>query len=175
LHDLTTTYQSATISNNNNTMSVSDKKVVTFGTFDLLHVGHVRMLARCARLGTSLSVGVSSDELNLKKKNRAPVFSLKNRMEILMALECVDNVFVEESLEQKAEYCQEFDVFAIGDDWSGKFDFLQQSGIEVHYLPRTEGVSTTKTIQKIVTPTKTTHSAQGGPMPAGSVEIDTVP
>ena len=125
-------------------------KVITFGTFDLLHVGHVRMLRRCAELGTTLTVGVSSDELNYKKKGRAPIYPLNERLEIIQSLDCVDNVFVEKSLEAKPEYCKGHDVFVIGDDWKGKFDDLKSKELQVVYLERTKNISTTETIDKIM-------------------------
>ena len=131
--------------------AMTQVKVITFGTFDLLHVGHVRMLQACAKLGTSLTVGVSSERLNVEKKQRQPVYSLQDRMEIVASLSCVDDVFVEESLERKAEYCQGYDVFVIGDDWAGKFDFLKEQGLDVQYLPRTENISTTQTIENVKT------------------------
>lgn len=125
-------------------------RVITFGTFDLLHVGHVRMLKRAAALGNYLCVGVSSDALNVSKKQRSPVYSESDRMEIIANIKGVDKVFLEESLEMKIEYiksCQA-DILVMGDDWKGKFDFAQ-SVCEVRYLPRTEGISTTELLQLI--------------------------
>ena len=75
--------------------------VITFGTFDLLHIGHINMLNKCKSQGKKLYVGVSSDELNLKKKNRLPKFNQNDRMEIIKNIKCVDDVFLEESLEMK--------------------------------------------------------------------------
>src|SRR5579875_2873682 len=82
--------------------------VITFGTFDVLHVGHLRILQRSRALGDRLVVGVSSDELNFSKKSRYPVFSQAERCELVANLKCVDEVFVEESLELKREYVQKF-------------------------------------------------------------------
>jgi glycerol-3-phosphate cytidylyltransferase len=121
------------------------KTVITFGTYDLFHIGHLRILARAKELGDRLVVGVSTDELNFSKKGINPVFSLAERMEILRAIACVDEVFPEESLELKGEYIRFYkaDVLVMGDDWRGKFD-CYKSLCEVVYLPRTEGISTTK-------------------------------
>ena len=129
---------------------MTDRTVITFGTFDVLHVGHVRVLERAAQLGDRLVVGVSADALNQKKKNRAPVFTEDERMEIVGALRVVDQVFVEESLEQKREYIERYgaDVLVMGDDWKGKFDFVSDL-CEVVYLPRTPSVSTTGLIEHI--------------------------
>jgi glycerol-3-phosphate cytidylyltransferase len=129
---------------------VSNRTVITFGTFDVLHVGHVRVLKRAAALGDRLVVGVSADALNLKKKNRAPVFTQDERMEIVGALAVVDEVFVEESLELKRDYIEKYaaDVLVMGDDWKGKFDFVSDL-CEVVYLPRTPSVSTTGLIEHI--------------------------
>ena len=115
--------------------------VITFGTFDVLHVGHVRVLNRAAALGDRLVVGVSSDALNFAKKGRNPVFDQDERTEIVSNLKVVDAVFVEESLEQKREYVQEHraDILVMGDDWTGKFDALE-SRCTVVYLPRTNGI-----------------------------------
>ncbi len=126
------------------------KKIITFGTYDLLHVGHVRLLERAAALGDYLVVGISSDQLNVNKKGRAPVYSTKDRIEILQALSCVDETFVEYSLEDKGRYIQEHnaDVLVMGDDWAGKFDEFSNI-CEVVYLPRTEGISTTHFIGNI--------------------------
>ena len=124
--------------------------VITFGTFDVLHVGHVRVLNRAAELGDRLVVGVSADALNLRKKGRAPVFSQEERLEIVAALKPVDAVFVEESLEQKRDYILEHsaDILVMGDDWAGKFDEFKDV-CEVHYLTRTPAISTTALIEKI--------------------------
>jgi len=126
--------------------------VITFGTFDVLHVGHVRVLQRAARFGDRLIVGVSSDALNSSKKGRAPVFSQEERLEIVRSLRFVDEVFIEESLELKREYIQRYnaDVLVMGDDWAGKFDFVSDL-CKVVYLPRTPSVSTTALIEHIAT------------------------
>lgn len=126
--------------------------VITFGTFDVLHVGHIRVLTRSAALGDRLVVGVSSDALNFSKKGRNPVFSQDERLEIVSSLKVVDEVFVEESLEQKREYvlAHGAGILVMGDDWSGKFDYLNDI-CRVVYLPRTPSVSTTAIIEHIST------------------------
>ncbi len=126
------------------------KTVITFGTFDVFHVGHLRVIERAAALGDRLVVGVSADALNLCKKGRAPVFSQAERLEIVAALKPVDAVFVEESLEQKRDYILEHsaDILVMGDDWAGKFDEFKDV-CEVHYLSRTPAISTTALIEKI--------------------------
>jgi glycerol-3-phosphate cytidylyltransferase len=126
------------------------KTVVTFGTYDVFHVGHLRLLRRAAELGDRLVVGVSADALNVSKKGRAPVFTQDERMEIIAALEMVDDVFVEESLELKRDYLIEHgaDVLAMGDDWEGRFDEFNDI-CEVVYFPRTPSVSTTEVIEHI--------------------------
>ena len=128
------------------------RTVITFGTFDVFHVGHLRMIERAAALGDRLVVGVSADELNLRKKGREPIFSEAERVEIVSALKCVHEVFVEESLELKRDYVTQHgaDVLVMGDDWQGKFDDLNDV-CEVVYLPRTPAVSTTALIEKIST------------------------
>ena len=129
---------------------MSNRTVITFGTFDVLHVGHIRVLQRAAALGDRLVVGVSADQLNISKKGRAPVFSQEERLEIVGSLKMVDEVFVEESLELKRDYVTQFraDVLAMGNDWEGKFDFLSDI-CEVVYFPRTPSVSTTALIEHI--------------------------
>jgi choline-phosphate cytidylyltransferase len=126
------------------------RTVITFGTFDVFHVGHLRVIQRAAAFGDRLVVGVSADELNLRKKGRLPVFSQGERLEILSALKPVDEVFVEESLELKRDYVLQYDaqVLVMGDDWAGKFDDLGDI-CKVEYLPRTPAISTTALIEKI--------------------------
>ena len=130
---------------------MASKTVITFGTFDVFHVGHVRMLNRSAELGDRLVVGVSSDKLNFSKKGRNPVFTQDERLEIVANVKTVDAVFIEESLEQKREYVLEHkaDILVMGDDWQGKFDYLNDI-CQVVYLPRTPSVSTTAIIEHIV-------------------------
>ena len=129
---------------------MSERTVITFGTFDVFHVGHIRVLQRAAALGDRLVVGVSADALNLAKKGRAPMYSQEERMDIVASLQVVDEVFVEESLEQKRDYIIEHgaDVLVMGDDWTGKFDWVSDV-CEVVYLPRTPSVSTTGIIEHI--------------------------
>lgn len=126
--------------------------VITFGTFDVFHAGHLFLLQRAAALGDELVVGVSSDELNVSKKDRAPVYTLAERMAIVGALRCVDGVFVEHSLEAKRDYIQHHgaDVLVMGDDWQGRFDVFSDI-CRVVYLPRTPIVSTTTIIESIRT------------------------
>ncbi len=126
------------------------KTVITFGTFDVFHVGHLRVIKRAAALGDRLIVGVSADALNERKKGRSPVFSEGERMEIVSELKDVDGVFLEESLELKRDYILEHaaDVLVMGDDWAGKFDEFEDI-CEVVYLPRTPSISTTALIERI--------------------------
>ena len=126
------------------------RTVITFGTFDVFHVGHLRVIERAAALGDRLVVGVSADALNLRKKGREPVFSERERMAIVAALKPVTEVFLEESLELKRDYIQTYgaDVLVMGDDWKGRFDDLGDV-CEVVYLPRTPAISTTALIEKI--------------------------
>lgn len=127
--------------------------VITFGTFDVLHIGHLRVFERARALGDRLVVGVSSDRLNVEKKGREPVFSETERLHIVSSLRLVDDVFLEESLEDKRRYIVECggDILVMGDDWAGKFDELNDV-CKVVYLPRTPSVSTTAIIEKIARP-----------------------
>ncbi|MEN0644763.1 glycerol-3-phosphate cytidylyltransferase [Alkalicoccobacillus gibsonii] len=120
------------------------KKVLTYGTFDLLHWGHINLLKRAKDLGDYLIVAISTDEFN-KLKNKESYHSFENRKMILEAIRYVDEVIAEETWEQKVEDVQRLgvDVFVMGDDWLGKFDFLNEH-CEVVYLTRTEGISTSK-------------------------------
>ena len=124
--------------------------VITFGTFVVFHVGHLRVIQLAASFGDRLVVGVSADELNMRKKGRLPVFSEAERLEIVAALKPVDEVFVEESLELKRDYILRYDaqVLVMGDDWAGKFDDFGDI-CTVEYLPRTPAISTTALIEKI--------------------------
>ena len=125
-------------------------RVLTFGTFDVFHIGHLRILLRAKELGSTVIVGVSSDDMNFKKKRRLPIYPENERMQIVAALKCVDDTFLEESMEQKRQYLTEHsaDILVMGDDWVGRFDEFKDI-CEVVYLPRTVGVSTTETIEKI--------------------------
>ena len=126
------------------------KNVITFGTFDVFHVGHLRILERASALGDVLIVGVSTDELSNSKKGRFPVYKENERLDIVSALKCVDQSFYEDSLERKREYIVEFgaDILVMGDDWKGRFDDLS-SLCEIVYLARTPAISTTEVIEKI--------------------------
>ncbi|AEP31213.1 adenylyltransferase/cytidyltransferase family protein [Brumicola nitratireducens] len=118
--------------------------IVTYGTFDLYHIGHVRLLKRLKQLGDRLVVGLSSDGFNaIKGKN--VVIPYKDRREILLSCRYVDDVFEENSWEQKRHDLarERADIFAIGDDWAGKFDDLEDI-VKVIYLPRTKDISTTE-------------------------------
>jgi glycerol-3-phosphate cytidylyltransferase len=126
------------------------KRIITFGTFDVLHIGHVRILQRAKLLGTHLTVGVSTDALNWSKKQKKTVYSQYDRLEIVKAISGVDQVFFENSLEEKGRYIVDHkaDVLVMGDDWAGRFDEFK-SLCEVVYLPRTEGISTTQLLEEI--------------------------
>lgn len=124
------------------------KKIITFGTFDIFHVGHLNILERAAALGHHLVVGVSSDQLNYNKKGRYPVYDEESRMRIVSSMACVDDVFLEESLEEKRDYIvkNQSDILAMGDDWEGRFDEFSDI-CEVIYFPRTPSISTTEIIE----------------------------
>lgn len=121
------------------------KRVITYGTFDLLHYGHINLLRRAKALGDYLIVALSTDEFNLNKKNKKSYFSYEERKELLEAIRYVDLVIPEESWEQKKTDVEKYqvDTFVIGDDWKGKFDFLKDQ-CEVVYLERTPEISTTQ-------------------------------
>ena len=120
------------------------KKVITYGTFDLFHVGHLNLLRRARELGDYLIVAVSSDAFNASKGKKA-YHSIEDRVKILEAIEYVDEVILEESWDQKIDdvLSNNVDIFVMGDDWKGEFDYLKDY-CEVVYLPRTKGISTTK-------------------------------
>ena len=121
------------------------KRVITYGTFDLLHYGHIELLRRSKALGDYLVVALSSDEFNWNCKQKKCYFPYEERKRMLEAIRYVDLVVPEENWEQKATDVEKYhiDTFVIGDDWSGKFDFLKEK-CEVVYLPRTPEISTTK-------------------------------
>ncbi len=123
------------------------KRIITYGTFDVLHYGHINLLKRARALGDYLIVGLSSDEFN-KLKNKKSYYTYEQRKTILEACRYVDLVIPEDNWEQKASDVQKYqaDVFVMGDDWTGKFDFLKEY-CEVTYLPRTPEVSSTQTKQ----------------------------
>lgn len=122
------------------------KKVITYGTFDLLHFGHINLLERAKSLGDYLIVAVSTDEFNWNEKNKKCYYSYDDRIHMLNAIKYVDEIIPEEDWNQKLTDVDKYDVdvFVIGDDWKGKFDFLEEKGVEVVYLPRTPQISTTK-------------------------------
>ncbi len=125
-------------------------RVITFGTFDVFHIGHLRILERARLFGDYLIVGVSTDQLNFDKKQRFPIYTQLEREEIISSLRCVDEVFFEESLAMKREYINKYhaDILVMGDDWAGKFDEFKDI-CSVKYLARTPSISTTAVIEKI--------------------------
>ena len=126
------------------------RKVITYGTFDLLHAGHINLLRRAKELGDYLIVVVSTDEFNWNEKRKKCYFSYEERKKLVEAVRYVDLVIPEENWDQKISDVKEYhvDTFVMGDDWKGKFDFLKDY-CEVVYLARTEGISTTKIKQDL--------------------------
>ena len=126
------------------------KRVITYGTFDLLHYGHINLLRRAKALGDYLIVALSTDEFNQTAKGKKSYFTFEERKAMLEAIRYVDMVIPEENWEQKktdvAKY--EVDIFTMGDDWEGKFDFLKDQ-CEVVYLPRTPEISSTQIKQDL--------------------------
>ena len=121
------------------------KTVLTYGTFDLLHKGHINLLERAASYGDRLIVGLSTDEFNFSQKGKRAYTSFEDRKYMLEAIKYVDKVIPENNWKQKIEDIQKFDVntFVIGDDWYGQFDDLK-AYVDVVYLERTDGISTTQ-------------------------------
>ncbi len=121
------------------------KRILTYGTFDVLHYGHINLLKRAKSLGDYLIVGLSTDLFNAEK-GKTSYYSYEERKNILEACRYVDLVIEENCWTQKVTDVQKYcaDIFVMGDDWSGKFDFLK-SYCDVIYLPRTQGVSSTET------------------------------
>ena len=147
----------------------STSNVITFGTFDLFHIGHLNILNKAKKAGVvtvrpyidnpeigwpgpdpTLIVGVSSDKLNYDKKGKYPIVQEQHRIEIVKSLRIVNEVFLEESLEEKRQYIEMYDadILVMGDDWYGKFDEFKDI-CDVIYLPRTPSISTTSVIEQI--------------------------
>ena len=122
------------------------KRVITYGTFDLLHYGHINLLRRAKALGDYLIVAISTDEFNWKSKHKKCYFTYEQRKALVESMRYVDLVIPEESWDQKPSDMHEYhiDTFVIGDDWKGKFDFLKDEGVEVIYLPRTPEISSSQ-------------------------------
>ena len=127
------------------------KRVITYGTYDLLHYGHINLLERAKTLGDYLIVALSTDEFNWNEKQKKCYFTYEERKRMLEALRAVDLVIPEENWEQKRTdvHLYQADIFVMGDDWKGKFDFLEEEGVEVVYLPRTPEISTTQIKQDL--------------------------
>lgn len=123
---------------------MTKKNILTYGTFDMFHVGHLNILKNAKSLGETLIVAVSTDEFNLQKGKKT-LIPYEQRALIVNNIKCVDFVIAENSWEQKIEDIKKYniDIFTIGDDWKGEFDFLKEF-CEVVYLPRTKNISTTK-------------------------------
>lgn len=124
------------------------KTVITFGTFDLFHEGHLELLVKARAMGDRLVVGVSSDKFNFTKKQVYPIINEESRMNIVRAIKHVDEVFLEESMDLKQSYIDKYgaDTLVMGSDWSGAFNM---TGCQTIYVPRKENVSTTEILQKI--------------------------
>ena len=123
-------------------------RIITFGTFDLFHIGHLNILKNFKKFlnqDNYVIVGISSDELNLKKKSKTPIININDRVEIIKSIKYVDEVFIEESLEKKLEYCLKYnaDILIMGNDHIGSFNYLENNNIKVIYLDRTNNISTT--------------------------------
>ena len=127
-------------------VGIDVKCVITYGTFDLLHYGHINLLRRAKQYGDYLIVALSTDDFNWNQKRKKCYFSFDKRKALLEAIRYVDLVIPEESWDQKVTDVREYhiDTFVMGDDWKGEFDFLQDEGVDVVYLPRTPEVSTTQ-------------------------------
>lgn len=122
------------------------KRVITYGTFDLLHYGHINLLRRAKALGDYLIVAISTDEFNWNEKGKKCYFPYEKRKAMVEAIRYVYLVIPETNWEQKRSDIHDYnvDIFVMGDDWKGKFDFLKEEGAAVVYLPRTPEISTTQ-------------------------------
>ena len=122
------------------------KRIITYGTFDMLHYGHINLLRRAKALGDYLIVAVSTDEFNWNEKGKKCYFSYERRKQLVESVRYVDLVIPECNWNQKCTDVHEFhvDTFVMGDDWEGKFDFLKEEGVEVVYLARTPEISSSQ-------------------------------
>ncbi len=122
------------------------KRVITYGTFDLLHYGHINLLRRAKAQGDYLVVALSTDDFNEREKGKRTYFPYERRKQLLEAIRYVDLVIPEDSWDQKVTDCEKYqvDTLVMGDDWEGRFDFLEDRGVDVVYVPRTPEVSTTQ-------------------------------
>jgi glycerol-3-phosphate cytidylyltransferase len=124
--------------------------VITFGTYDLLHIGHINIFKMAAQLGDKLIVGISTDDFTYKKKIKYPIYNQKHRKEIIESIKYIDETFYEESFEKKREYILKYkaDILVMGSDWKDKFNHFNDI-CKVVYLERTPNISTTDIINKI--------------------------
>lgn len=127
------------------------RRVITYGTFDLLHYGHINLLRRAKELGDYLIVALSTDDFNNIQKKKKCYFNYEQRKQLLESIRYVDLVIPEENWEQKVSDMKEYhvDTFVMGDDWKGKFDYLKDTGVDVVYLERTPEISTTQIKQDL--------------------------
>ena len=131
---------------------MKQKTVITYGTFDMFHIGHLKLIRRLKTCGDRLIIGVSTDVFN-EKKGKKCIIPFEQRKEIVENIKGVDLVIAENSWNQKIEDIKKYkaDVFIMGDDWKGEFDHLKEF-CEVQYLPRTEGISTTELKNIVIKP-----------------------
>lgn len=127
-------------------LNIFMKRVITYGTFDLLHYGHINLLRRAKELGDYLVVAISTDEFNWIEKQKKSYYTYEQRKAMVEAIRYVDLVIPEANWDQKRTDIHDYniDVFVIGDDWKGKFDYLNEEGAEVVYLERTPEISSTQ-------------------------------
>ena len=130
--------------------SMKNKIVITYGTFDMFHIGHLRLLQRAKALGDELIVAVSTDEFN-EQKGKKTLISFEQRAEIVANIKCVDRVIPEKDWQQKKDDILKYnvDIFVMGDDWKGKFDSLREY-CDVHYLERTQKISSTQLKKSLI-------------------------
>ncbi len=127
------------------------RRVITYGTFDLLHYGHIELLRRAKELGDYLVVALSTDEFNWNEKQKKCYFTYEHRKKLLESIRYVDLVIPEKNWEQKRSDIHEYhiDTFVMGNDWEGKFDYLTEEGASVVYLTRTPEISSSQIKQEL--------------------------